>query len=44
MVLISACPDREFRRRALSAGAIAFLDKKDLDMAFIRQVIEDTLR
>jgi len=44
MILISAYPDREFRRRALSAGAIAFLDKKDLDMASIRQVIEDTLR
>ena len=44
MVLISAYPDREFRRRALSAGAIAFLDKKDLDTASVRQVIEDTLR
>jgi len=44
MILISAYPDREFRRRALSAGAIAFLDKKDLDMASIRQVIEDALR
>lgn len=44
MILISAYPDREFRRRALSAGAIAFLDKKDLDMASVRQVIEDTLR
>jgi len=44
MVLISAYPDREFRRRALSAGAIAFLDKKDLDTASIRQVIEDALR
>jgi len=44
MVLISAYPDREFRRRALSAGAIAFLDKKELDTASIRQVIEDALR
>ena len=44
MVLISAYPDREFRRRALSAGAIAFLDKKDLDRASVRQVIEDALR
>jgi len=44
MVVISAYPDREFRRRALSAGAIAFLDKKDLDMASVRQVIEDALR
>ena len=44
IVLISAYPDREFRRRALSAGAIAFLDKKELDTASIRQVIEDALR
>lgn len=44
MVLISAYPDREFRRQALSAGAIAFLDKKDLDMASVRQVVEDALR
>jgi len=44
LILISAYPDREFRRRALSAGAIAFLDKKDLDMASVRQVIEDALR
>lgn len=44
MVLISAYPDREFRRRALSTGAIAFLDKKDLDTASVRQVIEDAFR
>jgi len=44
MVLISTYPDREFRRRALSAGAIAFLDKKDLDTASVRQVIEGALR
>lgn len=44
LVMISAYPDREFRRRALSAGAIAFLDKKDLDTASVKQVIEDTLR
>ena len=44
VVMISAYPDREFRRRALSAGAIAFLDKKDLDTASVRQVIEDAFR
>jgi CheY-like chemotaxis protein len=44
MILISAYPDREFRRQALSAGAIAFLDKKDLDTASVRQVVEDALR
>jgi DNA-binding NarL/FixJ family response regulator len=44
MVLVSAYPDREFRRQALSAGAVAFLDKKDLDTASVRQVVQDALR
>lgn len=44
LVLISAYPDREFRRRALAAGAVAFLDKKDLDTESVRQVVEDTIR
>ena len=43
IVLISAYPDREFHRLGLEAGAIAFLDKKDLDLPAIRQVIEDVL-
>ncbi len=43
IVVISAYPDREFRKVALSAGVIAFLDKKDLDTASMRQVIEDAL-
>jgi DNA-binding NarL/FixJ family response regulator len=43
MVLISAYPDREFRRIGLNAGAVAFLDKKDIDAAVVRQVIEDAL-
>lgn len=44
IVVISAYPDREFRRQALAAGVIAFLDKKDVDTASMRQVIEDALR
>lgn len=44
IVLISAYPDREFRRIGLNAGAVAFLDKKDIDAATIRQVVEDALR
>lgn len=44
IVVISAYPDREFRKQALSAGAIAFLDKKDLDTASVQQVVEDALR
>lgn len=43
VVLISAYPDREFHRLGLSAGAVAFLDKKDLDTAAVRQVIDDAL-
>lgn len=43
IVLISAYPDREFRATGLSAGATAFLDKKDLDAATIRQIIHDIL-
>lgn len=43
VVLISAYPDREFRRLGFNAGAVAYLDKKDLDVAALRQVIQDTL-
>ena len=43
VVLISAYPDREFRRLGLEAGAVAFLDKKDLDAATVRQMVVDTL-
>jgi DNA-binding NarL/FixJ family response regulator len=42
VVLISAYPDREFHRLGLQAGAVAFLDKKDLDAATMRQMIGDT--
>ncbi len=41
VILISAYPDSEFRRLGLEAGAVAFLDKKTLDMATLRQVIAD---
>jgi len=41
LVMMSAYPDREFRRLALVAGAVAFLDKKDLDAATMRQIVED---
>jgi DNA-binding NarL/FixJ family response regulator len=41
IILISAYPDREFHRLGLEAGAVAFLDKKDLDVATMRQMISD---
>lgn len=43
IVLFSAYPDREFHRQGLQAGAVAFLDKKDLDAAALRQLIDDVL-
>jgi DNA-binding NarL/FixJ family response regulator len=43
IVLISAYPDREFRRLGMEAGAAAFLDKKDLDAATMGQMIDDVL-
>lgn len=43
IVLISAYPDREFHRLGLQAGAVAFLDKKDLNLPVLRQVIEDIM-
>jgi DNA-binding NarL/FixJ family response regulator len=41
IILISAYPDREFHHQGLQSGAIAFLDKKDLDIATLRQIIDD---
>lgn len=41
VILISAYPDREFHRRGLEAGAMAFVDKKDLDAATLNQIIQD---
>lgn len=43
IVTISAYPDREFHRLSLEAGAVAFLDKKDLDAVTLRQVIDDVI-
>lgn len=41
IIMISAYPDREFHRLSIAAGAIAFLDKKDLDSRTLKQVIND---
>jgi DNA-binding NarL/FixJ family response regulator len=43
IVTISAYPDREFHRMSLEAGAVPFLDKKDLDAVTLRQVIDDVI-
>jgi DNA-binding NarL/FixJ family response regulator len=43
VVLFSAYPDREFHRRGLQAGAVAFLDKKDVNAAALRELIDDMI-
>jgi DNA-binding NarL/FixJ family response regulator len=43
IILISAYPDREFHRQGLQSGAVAFLDKKDLDLAALRHLIDDVI-
>jgi len=43
VVLISAYPDPEFHRQGLQSGAAAFLDKKNLDLPALRQVIDDII-
>ncbi len=43
VILISAYPDREFHRLGLEAGAVAFLDKKDLETAALQQIIDDVI-
>lgn len=43
IVLMSAYPDREFHRLGLQAGAIAFVDKKDLSGESVRNIVEDAL-
>ena len=41
VVLITAYPDQEFRRSGREAGASALLDKKDLSLDVIEQILED---
>lgn len=43
VILISAYPDREFRRLGLEAGASAFIDKADLQASSVRQIVDDVL-
>jgi len=43
IVLISAYPDREFHRQGLRSGAVAFLDKKDLGLSTLRQLLDDVI-
>jgi DNA-binding NarL/FixJ family response regulator len=41
IILLSAYPDRAYHQLGLDAGAIAFLDKKDLSAAALREIIHD---
>ena len=36
--------DQGFHRRGLEAGAVAFLNKKDLKADALREIIDDALR
>lgn len=44
IILMSAYPDRAFHQLGLEAGAIAFLDKKDMNAAALREIIDDAVR
>lgn len=41
VVLITAYPDREFHRLGIESGALAMIDKKDLDTQTIKQILYD---
>jgi len=41
IVLITAYPDQEFRQFGRNAGAAALLDKKDLNIDVLRQIVAD---
>ncbi|MCB9102629.1 MAG: response regulator [Anaerolineales bacterium] len=43
VILISAYPDRGFRRMGTEAGATAFLDKQDLNTTTLQHIIDDIL-
>jgi DNA-binding NarL/FixJ family response regulator len=43
VILMSAYPDRAFHQLGLEAGAIAFLDKKDMNTAALRELIDDAV-
>jgi DNA-binding NarL/FixJ family response regulator len=43
VILVSAYPDREFHRLGLEAGAVAFLDKKDLETSTLHHIIDDII-
>lgn len=44
LILISAYPDYELRRQGMAAGASAFIDKRDLNAAALRQIVDDLSR
>jgi DNA-binding NarL/FixJ family response regulator len=44
IILISAYPDKEFRRQGINSGAAAFIDKKMLDSITLKQIITDVFQ
>ncbi len=43
MILMSAYPDQGFHRKGLEAGAVAFIDKQNLDAAALFQIINEAV-
>ncbi|MBZ0274892.1 MAG: response regulator [Anaerolineae bacterium] len=43
VILITAYPDREFHRLGIESGALAMIDKKDLDTPTIKQILYDVI-
>jgi DNA-binding NarL/FixJ family response regulator len=43
VILITAYPDREFHRMGIESGALALIDKKDLDTSTIKQILYDVI-
>ncbi|MGA9532296.1 MAG: response regulator [Anaerolineales bacterium] len=43
IIMISAYPDSEFHRLSIEAGAVAFLDKKDIDADTLSQIVRDAI-
>lgn len=41
VILFSAYPDMEFHRQGIEAGAMAFIDKKNLDLHTLTQILQD---
>lgn len=44
VILMSAYPDRAYHQLGLEAGAVAFLDKRDMNAAALKEIVGDIIR